>query len=212
MGFFATLLTVFAWIVGIAAVGLLALFIWSQAKSSKEAEWAAADGLAAQQLHIGQVDLQRYAGRWYEIAALPNTFERDCICATADYTVSDSGKTIAVLNRCQSDKVKEAKAVAWSNNPDNTWLKVNFLPERLLVSPENAKMLPFSIASGDYWILHVDADYGQAIVGSPDKQYLWILSRAPALSTKDYARLAKIAHAKGYDVNSLQLTCNLLLD
>lgn len=214
MGFFSTLLVVLGWIVAILFAGLVALFVYSRVKQSKRNSWAQPHGLAEEQLHKGAVDLARYSGRWYEIAALPNSFERDCLCSAATYTVNPGGKTISVLNSCQyeDNEVKEARAVAWTNNKDNTWLKVNFLPETILGSADRAKMWPFSIASADYWILHVDDNYSEALVGSPDKKYLWILSRSPTITKQEYVRLATIAKEKGYDVDALQLSCRLLLE
>lgn len=211
MGFLSTLFTILGWLLGIAAVGLLVVLTVSHVEQSKRNAWGRPGGLAERVLHPKEIDLQRYAGRWYEIASTPNPFQRKCLCSTANYTLDPATGTVAVLNRCQwaDDEVKEGRATAWPINDNNTWLRVNFI-DRLIGSGERAVQWPFNVAAGDYWILHVDDAYTEALVGSPDGEYLWILSRAPTITKADYHRLATLAASKGYKPNALRLTCRLL--
>ena len=156
-------------------------------------------------LYPGKVDLQRYAGKWYEIARLPNEFERGCVCSTATYSVRDDG-SVSVLNQCRKvdepvsnqhavESVTQTRAsgVARAINATNTALRVSFAPQWL-----------GDAAAGDYWILDVDDDYQSALVGSPDRRYLWVLARSPDFANKQQFRsLIDQASAKGYDTSKL---------
>jgi len=140
---------------------------------------------------VPSVDLNRYAGKWYEIARLPNRFQRDCAGnVTATYTLRPDGK-IQVLNQCASTdgKNKSARGTARlvGGKEPNTKLKVSFF-------------WPFS---GDYWIIELDPEYRWAVVGEPRRRYLWILSREPQMAVETYQDLLKRAAEKGFDVNRL---------
>ena len=143
---------------------------------------------------VPSVDLARYAGKWYEIARLPNRFQRACVAnTTATYTVRPDGK-ITVLNECRAadGHVKSAKGtarVADAKGP-NTKLKVSFF-------------WPFS---GNYWIIDLDPDYRWAVIGEPGRDYLWILSREPKLDEGLYTRIVERAKQQGYEVARLTKT------
>ena len=113
---------------------------------------------------VAQVDLQRYSGTWYEIGSFPMFFQRNCVANTqARYSIEPEGQ-VGVHNQCMTDNGIEkadgiAEAVAGSNNAR---LKVAFFR-------------PFW---ADYWIIGLDADYRWALVGNPDRKYLWLLSRS----------------------------------
>jgi apolipoprotein D and lipocalin family protein len=137
------------------------------------------------------VDLAKYAGKWYEIARLPNRFQRNCAGnVTATYTLRPDGK-IGVLNECQTSdgKPKSAKGTARVASEDgpNTKLKVTFF-------------WPFS---GNYWILDIDPGYQWVLVGEPDREYLWILSREPVMDEKLYSQIVERARSQGYAVERL---------
>jgi apolipoprotein D and lipocalin family protein len=143
---------------------------------------------------VPEVDLARYAGKWYEIARLPNRFQRDCVSdVTATYSLRPDGK-ITVLNQCrQSDgRMKSSRGtarVAGKGGP-NSKLRVTFF-------------WPFS---GNYWIIDLDSDYRWAVVGEPDRKYLWILSRDPQLDESVYAQIVERIRGQGYEVSRLQRT------
>ncbi len=144
---------------------------------------------------VAEVDLARYAGRWYEVARFPNWFQKKCVAeTTADYTLLPDGR-IRVVNACRTaeGKVSTAEGVARVAGSTST-LKVRFAPRWL-------SALPF--VWGDYWILDLTPDYGAALVGSPDRRYLWILARTPKLDEATYARLVAAAAAQGFDVQRL---------
>ncbi|MBA4320042.1 MAG: hypothetical protein C0412_16700 [Flavobacterium sp.] len=144
---------------------------------------------------VDKVDVQRYLGKWYEIANLPNSFQKGCNCTTAEYTLIDS-ETIRVINRCNKDSVNgeidEAKGKAFVvENSGNAKLRVQFF-------------WPFR---GDYWILELDKEkYSYAVVGEPSRKYLWILAREPKMDETTYNMLVERCRQKGFDVTKLQKT------
>ena len=149
---------------------------------------------------VASVDLDRYAGRWFEIARFPNRFQRQCVSdVTATYTVMPDGR-VEVINRCREEDgtVTEARGVARSVSPgSNARLEVRFAPAFL-------SFLPF--VWGDYWVIDLSDDYTTAVVGSPDRQYLWLLSRTPSVGEPVYQRLVAAAAREGYAVDRLVRT------
>ena len=144
---------------------------------------------------VDEVDLDRYAGQWYEIASFPQRFQRGCVASTAHYTRRDDGR-IRVENACRDGSFdaewRRAEGVAWVTDPDesNARLKVQFF-------------WPFR---GDYWIIELDPEYRYAAVGHPSRDYLWILARTPTLDQGLYRALLARLEAKGYDLTRLRLT------
>lgn len=137
---------------------------------------------------VAQVDLQRYLGKWYEIAHLPFRFENDCTDITATYSLSEDGK-ISVLNECLKEgKLKQAKGKAKVvEKSTGAKLKVTFF-------------WPFS---ADYWIIDLGKNYDHAVVGTPNRKYLWILNRTPQMDDALFSQLVESAKSKGFDVNKL---------
>jgi apolipoprotein D and lipocalin family protein len=152
---------------------------------------------------VAPVDLQRYVGLWHEQARLPNRFEKRCAGeVTAQYTLLEDGK-LQVLNRCvlPDGRVEESAGVARvapvAGQPGAGRLEVSFAPDWM-------RWLP--MAWGDYWILKLDRDYQVALVGTPDRKYLWVLSRAPRL--EDAALEAELDYARslGFEVDKVERT------
>ena len=143
---------------------------------------------------VPAVDLDRYAGTWYEIASFPQRFQKGCQGTTATYTLSDKGHVI-VENRCNRDsldgKSSSIKGKAFVEpNSGNAKLKVRFF-------------WPFT---GKYWIIDLAADYSYAVVGHPDRTYLWILSRTPQMPDDVYQGIQVRLKANGYELDKLELT------
>lgn len=146
---------------------------------------------------VESVDLNRYQGKWFEVARLPNRFQTNCFDSTAEYTLQKDGK-VKVINRCTKlgGKPTESEGTAWSTNPPaNSKLKVRFF-------------WPFS---GDYWVLALDQDYRWVIVGGSDYKYLWILSREIPLDGALLQNLLDIVAKKGYDTSKLIFDPNIKL-
>lgn len=138
---------------------------------------------------VDHVDLQRYAGTWYELGRMPNRFEKKCARdVTANYRLD--GDTVAVTNSCvkedgsRTDAHGKAKIV---DKATNAKLKVTFF-------------WPFY---GDYWILGLDPEYRWAVVGTPDRKYLWLLSRTKTLTPDQKARAMQVIQQNGYSPTSL---------
>ena len=140
---------------------------------------------------VKNVDIEKYSGQWYEIARLPNSFEKGLECVTAKYTVKKNGK-IEVLNKGYSSEnsgeFKTAKGTAWIPNAK--------YPGRLKVT----FFWPFS---GNYYIISLDKNYKYALVGDPSRKYLWILSRSRNLESTTYSKLLDIAKINGFDIKNI---------
>ena len=146
---------------------------------------------------VPAVDLDRYAGDWFEVARYPNWFQRNCAGdVRASYARRADGQ-IDVVNRCAraDGSVIEASGLARVvDTQARARLKVRFAPAVL-------SFLPF--VWGDYWIIGLADDYGWAVVGSPDRKYLWILARAPRLDAEAFERATAAARASGFDTSRL---------
>ena len=149
---------------------------------------------------VAPVDLRRYAGLWHEQARLPNRFEKSCGGpVTAHYTLLPTGE-VQVRNRCvrEDGRIAEATGIAQPvrvpGMPGAGRLKVRFLPSWLSWLPN---------AWGDYWILKLDRDYQVALVGTPDRQYLWLLSRTPRLDEATISTELEYARTLGFDVDRM---------
>ena len=143
---------------------------------------------------VERLDLDRYLGTWYEIASFPSWFQRNCVATQATYSLRDDGR-VRVENACRektrSGEWTGIEGVAWPAEPgDFTRLKVQF----------------FWPLRGDYWVLALDSEYRWALVGHPDRDYLWVLSRTRAMDDAVYAGILKQASAQGYDVALLRRT------
>jgi apolipoprotein D and lipocalin family protein len=143
---------------------------------------------------VSAVDLNRYLGKWYEIASYPAWFQKGCTGSTAEYSLLPDGK-IQVVNRCHKGSLdgplKESKGKAEVvDSTTNARLKVWFF-------------WPFK---GNYWIVDLDPDYQWAVVGEPSRKYLWILSRSPDLSEAVYQDILSRLPLIGYLPERLQRT------
>jgi apolipoprotein D and lipocalin family protein len=141
---------------------------------------------------VDTVDAQRYLGRWYEIARFQHGFEKSIVGATAEYSLRDDGK-IQVVNsgfrNTLDGPYSEVRAVAWMPDPRRpAALKVRF----------------FGLFSADYLIFGLDEDtYSWALVGEDSRDYLWFLSRTPAVDDALFNRMKDLAAAQGYDLSQL---------
>ncbi len=158
---------------------VLAIMIFSSANSQKSPSV------------VSTVDLHRYEGLWYEIARLPNFFERKLKCTSATYTLRKDGK-ITVLNKgyflTDPKKLSSVQGVAWV--PDQK-------------TPAKLKVQFFWPFSGDYWIMELDKEYRYVLVGDPKYKYLWILSRTKKMDESIYNMLLGKAVDIGYDIKSI---------
>jgi apolipoprotein D and lipocalin family protein len=142
---------------------------------------------------VSSVDLNRYLGKWYEIASIPQRFQEGCAASSAEYSLRSDGD-IKVINSCRLEdgSIKVARGKAWVvDEATNAKLKVRFF-------------WPFS---GDYWIIELADDYSYAVVGHPDREYLWILSRTAEISPALFDTLMeRIENRHGYDISQIVRT------
>ena len=147
---------------------------------------------------VGQVDVERYAGLWYEIAKIPNRFQRTCATGTtAFYSLRKDGR-IDVLNRCIKKNGTQITAKGIARVVDtrsNARLKVSFV-----------RFLGISLFWGDYWIIGLGSEYEYAIVGTPSRKYGWVLSRTPTLQPEQLEHIFSQLRDNGYDPDQFEVT------
>lgn len=137
---------------------------------------------------VDSVNLERYMGTWYEIQRLPNSFEEGLNCVTATYSLDEDGD-IHVLNKGYGDgEWEDAKGYARVPDPE--------VPGELEVS----FFRPFY---GDYYIIELDPNYQYVLVGSPSREYLWILARSPELDSTTVNMLKIKASELGFDTSKM---------
>jgi apolipoprotein D and lipocalin family protein len=145
---------------------------------------------------VDSVDIEKYLGQWYEVASFPASFQKGCRCTTAEYLMEPGKNYIRVINKClklskSGSKMTVAKGKAFPvKGSGNARLKVQFF-------------WPFK---GDYYIIELAGDYSFAVVGHPERNYLWILSREPYMTKDTYNMLLEKIRQKGFDISRLQLT------
>lgn len=146
---------------------------------------------------VPYVDLKKYAGKWYEIASLPQRFQNGCNCTTAEYTLTDKDFVI-VENRCNKDSINGKQSYVKGKafiveNSGNAKLKIQFF-------------WPFR---GKYWIIDLASDYSYAVIGHPNKKYLWVLSRTSTMNETIYQQIIARVKEKGFDISKIILTKQL---
>jgi apolipoprotein D and lipocalin family protein len=146
---------------------------------------------------VSRVDLARYAGIWYEIAKIPNRFQKQCARDTlAQYTLRPDGR-IDVVNQCikRNGSVDQARGIAKVvDTATGAKLKVS------LVS-----LLGWRPFWGDYWIVGLDPNYRWAVVGAPNRKFGWILARSKTLDANSLETISAIIERNGYQRGSFQM-------
>nr|WP_010130273.1 lipocalin family protein [Microbulbifer agarilyticus] len=139
---------------------------------------------------VDNFSLDRYLGRWYEIARLDHSFERGLSRVTAEYTLLEDGG-VRVVNRgfdAEKGKWQQAAGKAYFvGAPDVGHLKVSF----------------FGPFYGSYIVFDLDEDYRYAMVAGPSRSYLWLLARTPTVDETVKQRFIRRAEALGFDTRSL---------
>jgi apolipoprotein D and lipocalin family protein len=145
---------------------------------------------------VARVELARYVGTWYEIARMPLWFQRNCLRSQATYGLLETGE-VSVLNECDTGggkdsirgraRVVDARTNARLEVRFDNWFSV-FIPSQ---------------PQGNYWILYLGDDYRTVIVGTPDRENLWIMARTPVIDETRYTELVGIARGLGFDTEKL---------
>ena len=146
---------------------------------------------------VPSVDLQRYLGQWYEIASIPQSFQKQCVGqVTAEYSQAEDS-LIKVVNSCEEQSGERSVSEGRAKVEDiatNAKLKVTFV-----------KIIDWIFKfGGDYWIIDLAPDYHYAVVGHPTRDYGWVLSRTPSLPQSELVTIEAGLRRQGYD------SCRLL--
>jgi apolipoprotein D and lipocalin family protein len=141
---------------------------------------------------VDAVDLQQYLGKWYEIAAIPQSFEKQCVGnTTAEYATAENN-LISVVNACDTASGEpsvangRAKVVDRTSNAKLKVTFVNFFGWQFLFG-------------GDYWILALGENYSYAVVGAPGRDYAWILSRTAGMTEEQISEANQVLIKQGFD-------------
>jgi len=140
---------------------------------------------------VKELDLNRYLGKWYEIARFPHSFEKNLVGVSATYSLRDDGK-IKVLNQGYKNTLEGERSEAVGkakipNKQDLGKLKVSF----------------FWIFYADYFVLELDENYKYVMIGSSSPKYFWILCRTPQMAPEVYEMLLEKARKRGYNLDKL---------
>lgn len=146
---------------------------------------------------VDSIDLQKYLGKWYEIAAIPQSFQKQCVGNTTAVYATAEDDLISVVNTCDTasgtPSVANGRAKVIDKN-SNSKLKVTFV-----------HFLGWQfLLGGDYWILAIGENYSYAIVGAPNRDYAWILSRTPGMTNEKIIEANQALVTQGFD------TCKLI--
>ncbi len=137
---------------------------------------------------VSQVDLDQYAGKWFEVAHSPNFFQRKCVSSTAEYQLLAPGK-VSVYNTCfkANGSTSDIRGIAEVVDPA--------IPSKLKVR--------FNLfAKGDYWVTELDPNYQWAAVSSPGKKFTFILSRNAPIASDVLNQIIETLKSKGFDTDS----------
>ncbi len=158
-------------------------------------------GLAEQALGVSLfpevtpvVDIERYSGLWYEVASTKPPFQRGCVCVKAQYTILPNG-TVQVANSCRRNNVTaEDEVIFGTATPTDH-------PAKFVVS-FGSFSLPFS----NYWIVDLAPDYSYAVVSTPLRRPIWVLSRTPSLDTVTLSKIYHRLDQAGFNINRITPT------
>ncbi len=146
---------------------------------------------------VKYVDIKKYAGLWYEIAKIPNRFQKQCVKGTtALYELKENGE-IRVINSCydKDNELDKTEGVARIvDNKSNAKLEVSFF-----------SILGWRPIWGDYWIIGLDENYQWAIIGTPNRKYGWILSRTSKLDETTMNKIFEILKDQGYNPKDFEM-------
>lgn len=147
---------------------------------------------------VNFVDLNRYAGLWHQIAFFPTRFQKNCtLNTTAEYGLRSDGK-VSVRNECTKNKNGKRVSIEGYARVVDTVTQAKLKVKFFWFAP-----------AGDYWVIDLGANYEYAVVGTPDRDYLWILSRSPTMCRSVYDGLVEAARNQGFPVEKLVKTAPL---
>jgi len=143
---------------------------------------------------VEELDLNQYLGTWYEVASTKPVFQRDCVCVTAEYGLTEAGN-VSVVNACRKFSPEgtldlvEGEATA---TRDPAKFNVSF----------GGFSLPFS----NYWVVDLAPDYSYAVVSTAFRNPIWVLSRTPELDPFLLEDIYSGLADRGFNVKSISPT------
>jgi apolipoprotein D and lipocalin family protein len=153
-------------------------------------------------LIVSNVDLYKYQGLWYEVLRLPNYFEgRDCTNPTAIYTLNNNN-TISIKNQCGINNNISIKGTGYPLYPQ---LPLTNQIGRFKIYFENVPI------PGEYNIIYLDSNYQYAMVGTRDRDQLWLLSRSKNIDTTELNKMLYVSKLYGYQTDRLIKSSNEII-
>lgn len=145
-------------------------------------------------------NIEKYMGKWNQLAAIPASFQEKCIGnTTAEYSLLDNGR-VKVINSCDTKKGDRSRSEARARVNEDYGLA-----STLEVTFVNFFGWVWAF-SGDYWVIHIEGNYETVIVGHPEFEFGWILSRKESLSVAEYYKLSDVLKDQGYDPCAFELS------
>jgi apolipoprotein D and lipocalin family protein len=143
---------------------------------------------------VPDLDLNQFLGRWYQVASTNPAFQADCVCVTADYSLIDAN-TVKVVNSCRKGSPEgELDLVEGS-------AKTTRNPAKL-----NVSFGGFSLPFSNYWVVDIAEDYRYAVVSTPFRNPIWILSRTPEIASGDLNTIYSNLQKGGFSIRGLAST------
>ncbi len=138
------------------------------------------------------VDIERFMGDWYVIAAIPTFIEKQAHNAIESYRLAEDGtiETTFTFNKGAVDgphKVYRPRGFIRDNQSKAVWGMQFFWPFK-----------------AEYRIIYLTEDYSQTVIGRTKRDYVWIMAREPSLPQDDYQRILDFLKAQGYDLAKLR--------
>ena len=143
---------------------------------------------------VDDVDLPQFLGKWYQIASTNPSFQRDCLCVTAEYELKDNGN-VQVTNSCRKGSVDGELDVAVGE------ARPTINPAKL-----NVSFGGFSLPFSNYWIVDLAEDYSYAVVSTPLRNPIWVLSRTPTMDDEIFAGITDRLKDQKFFLRRLQPT------
>ncbi|HSD65036.1 MAG TPA: lipocalin family protein, partial [Ignavibacteriaceae bacterium] len=147
---------------------------------------------------VSYVNLEKYIGLWYEIAKIPNSFQKKCTKNTTAIYSFNEDSTIKVVNSCatQDGEISSSEGLARTvDKKTNSKLEVSFV-----------SIFGIHLFWGDYWIIGLDEDYNYAVIGTPDRKYGWIIARSKFLDEGTIKETYEILKKNGYNPKDFVMT------
>ena len=164
-----------------------------------ESAWASTPAAAPPLESLSALTVSSYLGTWYQVAYFPNRFQSQCISdTTATYQLESDG-SLRVLNRCKTADGRFDEALGRAR-PVGRVENDQLSPARLRVSFLPAWLQWLPVGQGDYWVIQRADDGRYAVISEPTRQYLWVLSRTPALSADDESAIRSRLQVQGFDL------------